>query len=151
MTTFGPESERRSVAERPTTIDDCRVIDLPRIARPQGNITPVEGCETVPFEIERVYYLYDVVGGAERGGHAHRVLEQLIVAVMGAFTVTIDDGRTRREVELNRAYRGLYLPPMIWRELVNFSSGAVCVVLASRRYEEEDYIRDYEEFRHRKH
>jgi dTDP-4-dehydrorhamnose 3,5-epimerase-like enzyme len=134
------------MAERRTTVDDCRLEDLPKISRAQGNITPVEGARTIPFEIARVYYLYDVVGGAERGGHAHRRLEQLIVAVMGAFVVVLDDGEARREIELNRAYHGLYVPPMIWRELVNFSSGAVCVVLASRPYEEVDYIRDYGEF-----
>jgi hypothetical protein len=129
------------------TIDECRLIDLPRIDRPEGNITPIEGGGTMPFSIARVYYLYDVVGGSERGGHAHLELEQLLVAVMGAFTVVLDDGTRRRNVELNRGYRGLYVPRMIWRELVNFSSGAVCVVLASHEYSERDYVRDYEEFR----
>jgi WxcM-like, C-terminal len=129
-----------------SNIDECRLIELPRIERPQGNITPVEEGVTVPFAIARVYYLYDVVGGSERGGHAHLELEQLLVAAMGAFTVVIDDGARRREIELNRGYRALYIPRLIWRELVNFSSGAVCVVLASHEYSEKDYIRDYDEF-----
>src|SRR5437763_8444596 len=129
-----------------TTVSDCQVLELPRIQRPEGNLTPVEGGITIPFEIARVYYLYDIVGGAERGGHAHRDLEEVIVATMGGFNVRLDDGEARREVELNRAYRGLYVPQLIWRELVNFSSGAVCVVLASMRFEEAEYIRDYAEF-----
>ena len=129
-----------------STVDDCRLVELPRISAPEGSITPVEGGSTIPFEIARVYYLYDVVGGASRGGHAHRELEQLFVAAMGGFTVVLDDGRERREVHLNRAYMGLYVPRMIWRELVDFSSGGVCVVLASLPYDESDYIRDHDEF-----
>ena len=128
------------------TVDDCRVLDLPRVARVEGSITPIEANTDVPFPIARVYYLYDVPGGAERGGHAHRGLEQLIVAVMGAFRVIVKDGESERAIELNRAYEGLYLPPMIWREIDNFSSGGICVVLASRPYDEDDYIRDYDEF-----
>jgi len=129
-----------------TTVDDCQLVELPKILRPEGNLTPVEGGETVPFDIARVYYLYDVVGGAERGGHAHRVLQQLIVCVMGGFVVVLDDGGDQRRIELNRAYQGLYVPTMIWREIVDFTSGAVCVVLASHLYSEGDYIRDYDEF-----
>lgn len=129
-----------------SSIDDCRLIDLPRVERAEGSITPVEAGTTVPFEIARVYYLYDIVGGSERGGHAHLELEQLIVAVMGALTVVLDDGKQRREVELNHAYIGLHVPRMIWRELNNFSSGAVCVVLASLPFSEADYVRDYETF-----
>ncbi len=132
--------------ERITRLTDCKVIELPKISTPAGSITPVEGMASVPFEIARVYYLYDVVGGAERGGHAHHALEQCLVAVMGAFTVILDDGTDRVEIELNRAYHGLLLPPMIWREIVNFSSGAVCVVLASLPYDEDDYIRDHDAF-----
>jgi hypothetical protein len=130
-----------------TGLDDCRLIDLPKIFMPEGSITPLEGAsEVVPFEIARVFYLYDVVGGAVRGGHAHRELEQLIVAVMGGLTVSLWDGEQRRDVELNRAYQGLYVPPPIWTDLVNFSSGAVSVVLASRHFEESDYIRDPDDF-----
>jgi dTDP-4-dehydrorhamnose 3,5-epimerase-like enzyme len=129
------------------TVDDCRLVELPKIFMPEGSITPLEGGgEEVPFEIERVYYLYDVVGGAIRGGHAHKELEQFIVAVMGGFTVHLWDGERTREVALNRAYQGLYVPPPIWVDLVNFSSGAVSVVLASHHYEEADYIRDRDEF-----
>lgn len=127
-------------------VTDCQVVDLPRITRPEGNLTPVEPPDTIPFDIARVYYLYDVVGGATRGGHAHIALQQLFVAVMGGFTVVLDDGKERREVHLNRAYHGLYVPCMIWRELTDFTSGAICVVLASLPYEESDYIRDYDEF-----
>ena len=130
-----------------STIDDCRLIQLPKIDRPQGSITPVEGGTTIPFEIARVYYVYDIVLGASRGGHAHRRLQQLIVSVMGRFVVTIDDGQRGRSVELDRADRGLYIPTMIWRELVHFSSGAICVVLASLPYDEADYIRDVDEYR----
>jgi hypothetical protein len=128
------------------TVDDCRLIDLPRIPRPEGSITPVEAGDTIPFEIARVYYVYDVVGGSERGGHAHLELDQLIVCVMGAFTVVLDDGSARREVELNRGYVGLHVPPMVWRELVNFSSGAVSLVLASLPFAEADYVRDRDAF-----
>jgi dTDP-4-dehydrorhamnose 3,5-epimerase-like enzyme len=130
-----------------TTVADCRLLDLPKIFMPEGSITPLEGGgDVVPFEIARVFYLYDVVGGAVRGGHAHKELEQFIVAAMGGFTVSLWDAGERRDVELKRAYEGLYVPPAIWMDLVDFSSGAVSVVLASREYEEDDYIRDPEEF-----
>jgi len=128
------------------SLDECRIIDLPRIQDPRGNLTFIEGVNHVPFEIARVYYLYDVPGGETRGGHAHRQLEQFIIAMSGSFDVVLDDGSERRTVSLNRSYYGLYMPRMIWRELVNFSSGSVCTVLASRPYEEEDYYRDYDEF-----
>lgn len=117
------------------------------IHNPQGNLTFIEEQRHVPFPIARVYYLYDVPGGATRGGHAHRALEQLIVAISGSFEVILDDGSKRRNVTLNRSRTGLYLPPMIWRELVDFSSGSVCMVLASDLYDEADYYRDYDEFR----
>lgn len=130
-----------------TGIEDCRLIDLPRIARREGSITPVEAAKDVPFALARIYYLYDVPGGASRGGHAHRELEQLFISVMGSFDVVLDDGRNRKTVTLNRAYRGLYVAPLIWRELRNFSSGGVCLVLASLPYAEEDYFRDYDAFR----
>ena len=129
-----------------TSVDDCRLLDLARIRRPEGTITPVDSGVDLPFEIERVYYLYDIPAGAARGGHAHRALEQVIVCAMGAFTVTLKDGRTVRRLELNRAHVGLYIPTLIWRELDSFSAGSVCVVLASQHFEEADYIRDYGDF-----
>jgi hypothetical protein len=130
-----------------TSLADCRVVDLPRIERPQGNLTPIEGQRDVPFELARVYFFYDIPGGATRGGHAHRELEQLIVAVIGSFEVVLDDGSRRRAFRLERAYHGLYVPPMIWREIEGFSSGGIGVVLASHYFAEDDYIRDYETFR----
>lgn len=133
-----------------TTVDDCRLIDLPKITARQGNITPVEGNKDIPFDIERVYYLYDVPGGESRGGHAHKKLQQLIVSVMGSFDVILDDGQRKKTVRLDRAYYGLYIPNMIWRELENFSSGGICLVLASLPYDENDYIRDYNEFLRKK-
>jgi dTDP-4-dehydrorhamnose 3,5-epimerase-like enzyme len=128
------------------TVHDCRLIDLPKISERRGALTPIYGGEHVPFEVKRVYYLYDVPGGESRGGHAHVALRQLVVSVMGAFDVILDDGAQRKTVHLDRAYRGLYIPRMIWRELENFSSGGICLVLASAPYDEEDYIRDYEGF-----
>lgn len=125
---------------------DCRIIDLPKIHEPRGNLTFVEGGHHVPFEIARVYYLYDVPGGAERGGHAHKGLHQLIIAMSGSFDVVLDDGAEKRRIHLNRSYQGLYICPMIWRELDNFSSGSVCMALASSRYDEADYYRDYNEY-----
>lgn len=129
-----------------SSIDDCRTRELQRISRREGQITPVEGSKDVPFDIARVYYLYDVPGGATRGGHAHRDLQQLIVAVMGSFDVLLDDGDRKKLVTLNRAHTALYLPRLIWRDLLNFSSGSVCLVLASLPYSEADYIRNYDEF-----
>lgn len=129
-----------------STIESCRLISLPKISLPQGNITPVQGTKDIPFEIERVFYLYDVPGGAERGGHAHKQLQQIMIAVMGAFNVVVDDGRNRTTFLLNRAYQGVYIPPMIWSEVSAFSSGGVCLVLASLHYDEGDYIRDYNDF-----
>jgi hypothetical protein len=129
-----------------TTVADCRVVQLPRIARLEGQLTAVEGGREVPFEIARAYYLYDIPGGETRGGHAHLALEQLIVSVMGSFDVLLDDGDRKRIITLNRAYEGLLMPRMIWRELLNFSSGAVCLVLASLPYDEADYVRDYSQF-----
>jgi WxcM-like, C-terminal len=129
------------------SVDDCRLVELPVIHNPQGNLTFIEGGGHIPFEIARVYYLYDVPGGATRGGHAHRELQQLIVATSGSLEVVIDDGASRKGIKLNRSFVGLYMPAMIWRELVDFSSGSVCMVLASAPYDEDDYIRDYDEFR----
>ena len=122
------------------------MVDLPKITDPRGNLTFIEGNRHVPFDIRRVYYLYDVPGGAERGGHAHKDLHQLIVAMSGSFDVVLDDGKSKQRIHLNRSYNGLYVCPMIWRELDNFSSGSVCMVLASNQYDESDYYRDYNEF-----
>jgi len=127
-------------------IDDCKILQLPKIKNRQGNLTPVQGEMDIPFDIARVYYLYDVPGGASRAGHAHKELQQLIVSVMGAFDIILDDGVMRKTIHLDRAYYGLYVPMMIWRELENFSSGAICLVLASLPYDESDYYRNYEEF-----
>jgi hypothetical protein len=127
-------------------ISSCKLINLPKISDPRGNLTFVEGRNQIPFEIQRVYYLYDVPGGAERGGHAHRGLHQLIVAISGAFDIVLDDGREKKRFHLNRSYFGLYVCPMIWREMDNFSSGAVCLVLASNLYDESDYYRNYHDF-----
>jgi WxcM-like, C-terminal len=129
-----------------SNVDSCRLIDLPKIADPRGNLTFIESGRNFPFDIRRVYYLYDVPGGAERGGHAHKALNQLIIAMSGSFDVVLDDGNTRKRVHLNRSYYGLYVCPMIWRELDNFSSGSVCLVLASNYYDEDDYYRDYKDY-----
>lgn len=125
---------------------DCRLIELPKIHDPRGNLTFVEGGNQIPFDIKRVYYLYDVPGGSDRGGHAHKTLAQFIVAMSGSFDVVLDDGEAKQRFHLNRSYFGLYVCPMMWRYLDNFSSGAVCMVLASTRYDESDYYRDYAEF-----
>lgn len=127
-------------------LDGVRVVNLPKVADPRGNLTFVEANRHIPFDIRRVYYLYDVPGGEVRGGHAHEQLEQFIIAASGSFEVVVDDGLRRKNYFLNRSYHGLYLPRMVWRELVNFSSGSVCLVLASEPYDEADYYRDYREF-----
>lgn len=127
-------------------VNSCQIIELPKIADARGNLTFIEANRHVPFDIQRVYYLYDVPGGAERGGHAHKALHQLIIAMSGSFDVVLDDGKQKKRVHLARSYYGLYVCPMIWRELDNFSSGSVCMVLASNIYEEADYYRDYQEF-----
>ena len=128
------------------SLNDCKLIDLPKISDPRGNLTFIEGGRHVPFDIKRVYYLYDVPGGAERGGHAHKDLHQLIVAMSGSFDIVLDDGRHKKRMHLNRSYYGLYVCPMMWREMDNFSSGAVCLVLASNLYDKSDYYRDYSDF-----
>ena len=127
-------------------IDKCHLIDLPKVSDPRGNLTFIEGNKHIPFEISRVYYLYDVPGGGTRGGHAHKELTQLIIALSGSFDVVLDDGEKNTRVHLNRPYQGLYVCPMIWRELDNFSSGSVCMVLASNLYDESDYYRDYDDY-----
>lgn len=128
-------------------IHSCNVVELTKIHNPAGNITIIQNGEREPFNIKRVYYLYDVPGGSERGGHAHKALYQLIVAASGSFDVILDDARNKKIIQLNRPYFGLLVVPGIWREIVNFSSGAICLVLASEKYIEEDYIRDYLDFK----
>ncbi len=128
------------------SLDDCRLIELPKIHDPRGNLTFIEQNRHIPFDIRRVYYLYDVPGGAERGGHAHREMHQFIVAMSGSFDIILDDGKRKVRHHLNRSYYGIYVCPMIWRELDNFSSGAVCLSLASTLYDEADYFRDYQDF-----
>lgn len=127
-------------------LDDCRIIELPKIQDHRGNLTFIEADRHVPFEIKRVYYLYDVPGGATRAAHGHRSLHQLMIAMSGSFDVTLDDGKEKKLFHLNRSYFGLYIPPMMWRDLDNFSSGAVCMVLASDYYDENDYFRNYDDF-----
>lgn len=129
-----------------SSIHDCKLIKLPKISNRCGSITTIEGSYLIPFDIARVYYLYDVPGGAMRGGHAHKQLQQLIIAVMGAFDVVLDDGINKKTIRLDRAYYGLYVTTMIWRELENFSSGGISLVMASLPYDESDYYRDYDHF-----
>ena len=128
------------------SIKNCRNIDLPKVSDPRGNLSFIEGRKHIPFDISRVYYLYDVPEGSERGGHAHRALHQLIFAVAGSFKVHLNDGKNKKTITLERANEGLYICPMIWREIDCFSKGAVCMVLASDYYDEADYYRDFQEF-----
>ena len=127
-------------------IQDCKLIDLPKINDPRGNLTFVEGGCHVTFDIKRVFYLYDVPGGADRGGHALKKCHQFLIAMSGSFDVILNDGKQKQRVHLNRSYHGLYIPPMIWREMDNFSSGSVCLALASTSYDPTDYYRDYNEY-----
>lgn len=127
-------------------VQECRLIDLPKVQDPRGNLTFIESARHIPFRIERVYYLYDVPGGASRAGHAHKALHQFLIAMSGSFDVHLDDGREKRTFHLSRSYYGLYIAPGVWREIDNFSSGAVCLALASDIYREEDYYRIYEDF-----
>lgn len=127
-------------------LDACLIIELPKIQDPRGNLTFIESCRQIPFDIKRVYYTYDVPGGAERGGHAHEQLHEYVIAISGSFDVILDDGFERKIFHLNRSYCGLYICPRVWREINNFSSGSVCLVLASDFYDEADYYRDYDEF-----
>lgn len=133
-------------AAQMTGLAGCHLIAFPQVTDPRGNLSFVEGEVHVPFDIRRVYWLYDVPGGAERGGHAHRDLEQVVIAMSGSFDIVLDDGRITQRFHLNRSYAGLYIPSMVWREIDNFSSGSVCMVLASERYDEADYIRDRAQF-----
>jgi dTDP-4-dehydrorhamnose 3,5-epimerase-like enzyme len=128
------------------SVENCVLVELPKIIDARGNLTAIEGNKHVPFDIKRVYYLYDVPGGASRGGHAHKELKQLLIAVSGSFEVLLDDGFNKKNVVLNRAHMGLLVTEYVWRELHNFSSGSVCVVLASEVYKETDYFRDYDSF-----
>jgi dTDP-4-dehydrorhamnose 3,5-epimerase-like enzyme len=127
-------------------IEQARIINLRKMSDPKGNLTAIEGGEDIPFEIQRVYYTYDIPGGETRGGHAHLHLQQFIIAASGSFDVVLDDGKDRASFFLNRSYYGLYVPQMAWRELGNFSSGSVCLVLASEHYDAADYIHDYDDF-----
>ena len=128
------------------TVHDCKLLDLPRIQDPRGNLSFVEANRHIPFEIKRVFYLYDVPGGESRAGHALKSCHQFLIAMSGSFDVIIKDGYSEKRVQLNRSYYGLHLPPLVWRELDNFSSGSVCLVLASEPYEENGYYRDYASF-----
>jgi hypothetical protein len=129
------------------TVFDCSLIYLPKIKNRAGNITPVHNDLQIPFSIKRVFYLYDIPGGESRGAHAHKECHQFLIAASGAFEVLLDDGHTQRQVMLNRSYMGLHIPPGIWASEINFSSGAICLVLASSGYSAEDYIRDYEVYK----
>ena len=131
---------------KPRTVGDCQYVSLPVIRSPQGKITPVHGGVEVPFEIARTFYVYDIPGGETRGSHAHLTCEEFIVCLLGSFDVIVDDGVDRDVFHLDRSYRGLYLPPMIWISYSNLAPGSICLVLASRPYEETDYIRDYDTF-----
>lgn len=128
------------------SIEDCRLLEFPRITDPRGALTFIENDRQIPFSLKRIYYLYDVPGGATRAGHSHRALQQVLIAMSGSFDVHVDDGVNRKTFHLNRSYMGLYIPCMIWRELDNFSSGSVCMSLASEFYEEADYYRSYQDF-----
>ena len=128
------------------SLQSCRLVEFPIISDPRGNLTYIENTRHVPFEIKRVYYLYDVPGGATRAGHGHKELQQVIIAMSGSFDVSLDDGRQQKRFHLNRSYYGLYISPMVWRGIDNFSSGSVCMVLASAPYDESDYYRDYQQF-----
>lgn len=130
-----------------TTVYDCSIIELSKHHSEVGNLTVVENSKTVPFNVKRLYYLYDVPGGESRGGHAHKQLHQLITAASGSFSIVLDDGEVKRTVTLNHPYEGLLVVPGIWRDLVDFSSGSVLLCLASEKYDEKDYIRNYEEFK----
>lgn len=128
------------------SIEQSKIIEIPKISDPRGNLSYIEGGNHIPFAIQRVYYLYDIPGGEERGSHAHKELQQLIIALSGSFDVELSDGKQKKRFTLNRPYQGLYVPTMLWRKLDNFSSGSVCMVLASNKYDEDDYYRDHQEY-----
>ena len=129
-----------------TPIKNCKLVQLPKISDPRGNLTFVESDKHIPFKIQRAYYLYDIPGGSDRGGHAHKKLQQLMIALSGSFDVHLDSGLEKSSWRLDRPYIGLLICPMVWRTISNFSSGAVCLVLASMEYDENDYYREYDEF-----
>ncbi len=133
------------------TIDDCSIINLPKILDDRGNLSIIEYARQIPFPIKRAYWIYDVPGGEMRGGHAYKTLHEFIVSLSGSFDVVLDDGSRTKVVSLNRSYYGLLVPNMIWRQLENFSTNAVCLVLASQHYSEADYLRDYHQFTHTLH
>lgn len=128
------------------TVFDCSIIHLNKIENRAGNITPIQNNQNIPFEIKRIFYLYDIPGGESRGAHSHKDCHQFLIAASGAFEVLLDDGKAQRTVQLNRPYLGLHIPPGIWASEVNFSSGSICLVLASHEYDETDYIREYKDF-----
>jgi len=128
------------------TVFDCEILELPRINNRSGNITAIENREEIPFDIKRIFYLYDIPGGESRGAHAHKKCHQFLVAASGSFEVQLDDGKVKKLVMLNQPFLGLHIPPGIWASEVNFSSGAICLVLASNKYDENDYLRDYQKF-----
>lgn len=129
------------------TTYNCSIFELPRIKNRAGNITPVHNGIEIPFDIKRIFYLYDIPGGESRGAHAHKECHQFLIAASGSFEVLLDDGKTKRLVQLNRPYVGLHIPPGIWASEINFSSGSICLVLASHTYNEEDYIREYDKYK----
>ena len=128
------------------TIYDCSVITLPQIQNRAGNITPIQGCDCIPFKVKRVFYIYDIPGGEDRGAHSHKKCHQFLVAVSGSFEVEVNDGFASRTIGLNRPYHGVHIPPGIWAAEKSFSSGSVCLVLTSHKYDESDYLRSYDDF-----
>lgn len=129
-----------------SSVDQCKIIDLPKINDPRGNLTFVESEKHIPFEIKRVFYIYDVPTGESRGAHSHHTLKQFIICLAGSFDVKVDDGRKKKVIHLNRPWQGVFIPPMIWDSEANFDPGSVCLVLSSDMYNEKDYIRNYDEF-----
>lgn len=128
------------------TVFDCSVYELPRIKNRAGNITPIQNLEEIPFKVKRIFYLYDIPGGESRGAHSHKECHQFLVAASGSFEVLLDDGKIKKTILLNQPYKGLHIPPGIWASEINFSSGVICLVLTSSKYDEKDYIREYDEF-----
>lgn len=127
-------------------VSDCSVIKLPKIENRSGNLTSIQNSIEIPFDIKRIFYLYDIPGGKDRGAHAHLECHQFLIAGSGSFDVLLDDGKSKKSVTLNQPYKGLHIPPGIWASEINFSSGSICLVLASHKYDEKDYIREYDEF-----